>query len=139
MDHDLGFEADLAEGTMREVEAGGRKLLLARSGGRCHAVSSACPHAGAPLHEGVLRDGVVICPWHKAAFQLTTGRRLEPPAVDDLQSFPVRIAAGRIVVSVDEPAGIVHRVQAAEAPAAVSARPMLPARLAGSVKATSVT
>lgn len=102
MEHDVGFEADLAEGTMREVEAGGRKLLLARSGGRCHAVSSTCPHAGAPLHEGVLRDGVVTCPWHKAAFQLTTGRRLEPPAVDDLQSFPVRIAAGRILVSVDD-------------------------------------
>lgn len=100
MDHDAGAAADLAEGTMREVEAGGRKLLLARVGGRCHAVGATCPHAGAPLHEGVLHDGVVTCPWHKAAFQVATGRRVEPPAVDDLPSFPVRVVDGRIVVSV---------------------------------------
>ena len=102
MDHDVGAETGLAENAMREVEAGGRKLLLARSGGRCHAVGSTCPHAGAPLHEGVLRDGVVTCPWHKAAFELATGRRVEPPAVDDLPSYPVRIADGRLVVSMPD-------------------------------------
>ena len=102
MDHDAGFDADLIEGAMREIEFGGRKLLLARSGGRCHAVGATCPHAGAPLHEGVLRDGVVTCPWHKAAFQVATGRRVEPPAVDDLPSFPVRVTDRRIIVSVDD-------------------------------------
>lgn len=68
VDHVVGFEADLGENAMRVVEADGHKLLLAKSGGRCHAVGSTCPHAGAPLHEGVLHDGVVTCPWHKAAF-----------------------------------------------------------------------
>jgi NADPH-dependent 2,4-dienoyl-CoA reductase/sulfur reductase-like enzyme/nitrite reductase/ring-hydroxylating ferredoxin subunit len=106
MDYDTGSETDLADGAMRAVEVGGRKLLLTRLGGRCHAVGATCPHAGAPLHEGVLRDDVVICPWHKAAFQVTTGRRVEPPAVDDLPSFPARVVDGRIVVSVDDEPGI---------------------------------
>ena len=95
---------DLPEGAMREVELGGRKVLLTRVDGACHAVGATCPHAGGPLAEGVLHGGVVVCPWHKAAFRVTTGELVEPPAVDDLPVFPVRIADGQVLVTVgDEP------------------------------------
>lgn len=94
----------LAEGAMREVELGGRKVLLARVDGVCHAVGATCPHAGGPLAKGVLQEGVVVCPWHKAAFRVATGERVEPPAVDDLPVFPVRIVNGQVLVTVgDEP------------------------------------
>lgn len=98
MGHDAGA-ADLAEGAMRAVEVGGEKVLLARSGGRCHAVGARCTHAGGPLAEGVLHEGVVLCPWHKAAFRLEDGRRVEPPAVDDLPRYDVREVDGRYVVT----------------------------------------
>lgn len=103
MDLDVCAIDDLAEGAMRTVEIGGEKILLARAGGRFHAVAATCPHAGAPLADGVLMDGTVICPWHKAAFCVATGKRQEPPAVDDLARFPVRVADGRVLVSIDEP------------------------------------
>lgn len=104
MDHDICADDAVAEGAMRAFEAAGHKILLARVGGRCHAVGATCPHAGAPLSEGVLREGVVTCPWHKAAFRVATGERVEPPAVDDLPHFPVRVMNGRIVATVaDQP------------------------------------
>jgi len=102
MEHDVFADADLAEGGMRAVEAGGLKILIARVDGVCHAVAATCPHAGGPLDEGVLHKGVVICPWHKAAFRVATGERAEPPAVDDLRRFPVRVAEGRVRVVVDD-------------------------------------
>ena len=43
MEIDVGDAAGLAEGTMRAVERDGAKVLLARSGGRCHAVGATCP------------------------------------------------------------------------------------------------
>ena len=92
---------ELADGAMRAVEIDGRPVLLARVAGRCHAVGGTCPHAGASLAEGVLRGGVVICPWHKAAFDVATGFRLEPPAVDDLPRFAVREADGEVLVALD--------------------------------------
>lgn len=98
MEHDAGA-ADLAEGAMREVEIDGVTVLLARSGGRCHAVGARCPHAGGPLAKGVLDHGAVICPWHKAAFRLDDGRCLEPPAIDDLPRYTVREAEGRLLVT----------------------------------------
>ncbi len=97
---DVGAEADLAEGGMRGVEEAGEKILLARIGGRCHAVGGTCPHAGAPLSEGVLHGEVVTCPWHKAAFNVTTGRRVEPPAMDDLPRYETSVVGGRVLVEV---------------------------------------
>ena len=105
---DVGNGAGLAEGTMRVVERNGAKVLLARSGGRCHAVGATCPHAGGPLNEGVLHDSSVLCPWHKAAFRLDTGRCVAPPAVDDLPRFGLRVDAGRLLLGPDNPAASVQ-------------------------------
>ena len=103
MEHEVhGFE-QLREGSLRQVECDGNKVLLARVGGRCHAVGTTCPHAGGPLAEGVLHGEVVVCPWHKAAFRVTDGRRVEPPALDDLPAFSAREEGGRLFVG-DAPA-----------------------------------
>jgi NADPH-dependent 2,4-dienoyl-CoA reductase/sulfur reductase-like enzyme/nitrite reductase/ring-hydroxylating ferredoxin subunit len=100
MEHDLFAVSELAEGAHRSVEIAGQKILVARVGSQCHVVGAICPHAGAPLGEGVLRDGVIICPWHKAAFRVATGEHVEPPAVDDLQHYPVTIVDGRVRVTI---------------------------------------
>ena len=98
MEIDVGDAAGLAEGAMRVVERDGAKVLMVRSGGRCHAIGATCPHAGGPLNEGVLHDGAVLCPWHKAAFRLDTGRCAAPPAVDDLPRYGLRVDAGRLLL-----------------------------------------
>src|SRR5204863_9401585 len=67
---DVAADADLADGSMRAVEAGGAAVLLARSDGAVHALSARCCHRGGPLHEGELRDGCVVCPWHGSTFRL---------------------------------------------------------------------
>ena len=98
--HDVAALADLADGGMLAVEAGDEKILLTRAGATVHAVGASCPHAGAPLEQGVRNGERIVCPWHKATFCLRTGALLEPPAVDNLPRYDVRIEAGRIVVTV---------------------------------------
>ena len=102
MEHEVCAAGDLADNEMRTVDLAGRKVLLARTAGRYDAVAATCPHAGGPLDEGALCDGVVICPWHKAAFDLATGACVEPPAVDDLVRFPVRVSDGRVLITLPE-------------------------------------
>jgi NADPH-dependent 2,4-dienoyl-CoA reductase/sulfur reductase-like enzyme/nitrite reductase/ring-hydroxylating ferredoxin subunit len=99
-EHDVAGSADLPDGTMEAVTAGETTVLLARIQGTVHAVGGRCPHAGGPLAEGVLCGERVICPWHKAAFSVVSGARLDPPAVDPLPHFAVREANGRIFVTV---------------------------------------
>jgi NADPH-dependent 2,4-dienoyl-CoA reductase/sulfur reductase-like enzyme/nitrite reductase/ring-hydroxylating ferredoxin subunit len=98
---DVAAIASIADGAMLGVEAGETKLLLLRSGGTVSAVSGSCPHAGAPLAEGLRCGERIICPWHKASFDLRSGALVEPPAVDPLPAFPVRIENGRVLVSLE--------------------------------------
>jgi NADPH-dependent 2,4-dienoyl-CoA reductase/sulfur reductase-like enzyme/nitrite reductase/ring-hydroxylating ferredoxin subunit len=96
---DVAAVAAITDGGMLGVDAGETKLLLLRSGATVSAVGGTCPHAGAPLVEGVRCGERIICPWHKASFDLRSGALVEPPAVDPLPSFPVRIESGRVLVS----------------------------------------
>ena len=95
--------ADLQPGSMRQVTAAGVEILVARVGDTVCATSAKCSHYGGPLAEGVLHGCRVVCPWHHAVFDVTTGRQLEPPGCGDLQSFPVRVEGGEVWVAVDAP------------------------------------
>ena len=78
-------------------------MLLIRSGGKLHAVAATCPHYSMPLVEGVLTGTTLRCSYHQSAFDVTDGRRLDPPALDCLAKYPVREENGRIIVQA--PAG----------------------------------
>ena len=94
----------LPPGSMREVEVqGDKKSCWSRQDDKVTAIGAECPHAGGPLAEGVLAEGKVYCPWHKAAFCTRTGAVLDPPAVDDLPAYDIEIRNGDIVLRSAEP------------------------------------
>jgi NADPH-dependent 2,4-dienoyl-CoA reductase/sulfur reductase-like enzyme/nitrite reductase/ring-hydroxylating ferredoxin subunit len=105
----LANTSDLSDGEMKEVSANGTRILLARVEGEFHAVGAACPHYGAPLAEGALCGTRVVCPWHHACFDVTTGGLEEPPALDSLPHYEVRVEDGRVLARVpDEAVDRVH-------------------------------
>ena len=59
---------------IRRVRVGTKFICLVRHNGRLHATSIKCPHAGADLSGGWCEDGHLICPYHRHAFNLETGR-----------------------------------------------------------------
>src|SRR5690606_11394147 len=65
---------------------------------RSLAFEARCTHYGAPLVEGALVDGKVICPWHHACFDARSGNLMEPPAFDSLPNYPLRIDGDDIYV-----------------------------------------
>jgi NADPH-dependent 2,4-dienoyl-CoA reductase/sulfur reductase-like enzyme/nitrite reductase/ring-hydroxylating ferredoxin subunit len=98
-DHDVASLEELDPAGLREVDVAGEKILLLRDGETVFAVGGRCPHAGAPLAQGVRHGTRIICPWHKASFCGRTGKMLEPPALDDLPRYPTRVRGGRIIVT----------------------------------------
>lgn len=70
---EVGKKGELAEGTMKEVTAQGREILLARVGDKYYAADNRCPHMGAKLSEGKLEGVVVTCPRHGSRFDLSDG------------------------------------------------------------------
>lgn len=76
------------------------EMILLRDGDHVSAFQAKCPHAGAPLNEGAVCDGKLICPWHKASFDSRSGRLNDPLALSDLQRYAVRILNGHVEVDV---------------------------------------
>jgi 3-phenylpropionate/trans-cinnamate dioxygenase ferredoxin component len=98
--HRVTTLADLPPGTGKAFEVAGRRLALFNVGGRVLAIDDTCPHAGASLAEGSVEGTVVTCPWHEAGFDLTCGKVLGPPAVEDVGSYPVTVAGDSVEVEV---------------------------------------
>lgn len=96
----IGKHDDLVNGGMKKLDVEGNEILLCRHDDKFFALGSACPHYGAPLDEGVLHDGNLICPWHHAAFDVETGALLEPPSKDCLTKFDLEIREGEIIIRV---------------------------------------
>ncbi|UBM27599.1 FAD-dependent oxidoreductase [Pseudomonas sp. p1(2021b)] len=80
------------------AQAGNEEIILIRQGDQVHAYQGNCPHAGAPLEEGAVCGGLLVCPWHKAAFAVDEGAVCEPPALSDLRRYPVQVKDGELWV-----------------------------------------
>ena len=101
-EHKVGSVSDLSPGQMKNVEVGETSLLISNVEGEVYAVSGKCTHYGAPLSDGALSGTQVICPWHHACFDVTTGDHLEPPGLNALQHFEVRVEGDDIFVTLPD-------------------------------------
>jgi len=91
---------DVAPGKGKQVVVNGHAIALFNVNGNYHAIEDTCCHRGAPLWEGDLEGTVVICPWHGARFDLTTGAHLCPPAPRGQAAYKVQVAGNEILIDV---------------------------------------
>ncbi len=90
--------ADIPNGRTKGVMVGGRTVLLYRSASRVHALEASCTHAGGPLQDGEVDDGVVTCPWHGSRFRLSDGACLRGPATFPQLRLESRVREGAVQV-----------------------------------------
>ncbi len=93
---------DLQDGEMKQVCVGQTDVLLARVQGKFYATGAYCNHQKAPLCDGVLSGDRVVCPWHNACYSVLTGDQQEPPGLDSLPAFGVRVESDQVIVSLPE-------------------------------------
>jgi naphthalene 1,2-dioxygenase system ferredoxin subunit len=93
--------SDLAEGEVIGVEVAGHSIALYDADGNLFATENICTHAYACLSDGWLDGEVIECPLHAARFDIRSGKVLDPPATEDLETYPVRIVDGEIQVRLD--------------------------------------
>ena len=120
--HRVAAVHDLADGEMKQVTVGDTDVLLSRIDGTYYACGAHCTHYGAPLADGVLHDGCVVCPWHHARFDVRTGALADPPALDSLPHYVVRVEGDGVFVDVPDeaegtPEGAAYRESGGTPPA----------------------
>jgi len=92
--------SEIESGTGKMVEVEGKEIAIFNDEGEFYAIDNECPHIGAPLCEGELEDGKVVCPWHGSEFDLKSGEALSPPADEDVSCYKLEIEGDVIKIEV---------------------------------------
>jgi nitrite reductase/ring-hydroxylating ferredoxin subunit len=94
--------ASLHTGKPQRVEVDGVGLVLCQNAdGQLAAVGEFCPHLAAPMADGWIERGRIVCPWHGSRFAVETGEVLRGPAPAPLPCYQTRVVDGIIEVRGD--------------------------------------
>ena|SRR5437868_10165528 len=93
--------SDLPPGKAAAFDIEGLRIAVFNVAGNYYAIDDTCPHSGGPLCEGEVAELKVTCPWHGAAFDLTSGSVLCAPAFEDVRSYKVVLEGNDLKVEVD--------------------------------------
>jgi len=97
----VGSVYEIERGTARVVQAGQKRIALCNVDGECYAIDDVCTHDGGPLGEGTLVGDRIECPRHGALFDVKTGRAVTLPAIEPVESYPVRVVDGTVEVEIE--------------------------------------
>ena len=92
---------DLPEGRPVRINAGNRAFVLRRTGDSVEVWPGVCPHEGAELAAGDLRDKSITCPWHGLKFPARLLSPADPGAT--VCGARLELGAGRITVAPTPP------------------------------------
>jgi 3-phenylpropionate/trans-cinnamate dioxygenase ferredoxin subunit len=112
--------SEIAPGSKKIVEAGGRSIGVFNLNGQFYALRNVCPHQGAQLCKGLVkplvvssgpgsfeyeREGEIVrCPWHQWEFDIKTGCMIVDPAMRTktyevtVETFGVTVEEGQVIV-----------------------------------------
>merc|ERR1719326_2092744 len=109
--------SDLKPSSLKPVFGAGQDILIATSSnGKVFAAANVCPHIGTPLDRGTVENNAIVCPLHRPAFDLRTGKLVgtwcpAPPLIGpltgklksprELQVFQARQQGGKVQVLLD--------------------------------------
>jgi 3-phenylpropionate/trans-cinnamate dioxygenase ferredoxin subunit len=87
-------------GSSKIVRHGSLFVGVYNCGGELYAIEDRCSHDDGPLCEGDWDEDLcrVVCPRHGSMFELSTGRPVTLPATEPVETYPVRVADGTIVL-----------------------------------------
>ncbi|BEP52277.1 non-heme iron oxygenase ferredoxin subunit [Variovorax paradoxus] len=83
------------------MQVGGRDIALYNVDGQIYATDNVCTHGHARLCEGFLEGHEIECPLHQGKFDVRNGKPICAPVTEAIRSYPVRIEAGRVFLSLD--------------------------------------
>ena len=93
------LSADSLNGKPVRVEVDGVGLVVCRTGpDEVAAFGALCPHLAAPMADGWVDRGRLVCPWHGSWFSADSGEVLRGPSAAPLPCYEARLVDGTVEV-----------------------------------------
>ena len=92
---------ELEEGDVKTVLAGRNVVVLTLHEGRFGALDNRCPHENAPLGEGYIDRGWLICPLHNYEFDPHDGHP-SPTYEEGPPAYPVEVRDDGVYVGIED-------------------------------------
>lgn len=89
---------ELDDGERMLFDIGVQSVVLFRIADSYFAIDNTCSHDHGPVASGEIDGHEIECPRHGARFDLSSGKALTLPAVEDIASYPVRIEGDQILI-----------------------------------------
>ena len=94
----VGTLEECPPGSLRPVMLGPDPVVLANVDGTIYAVRDRCSHENLPLCDGELEGSTLVCSYHGARFDVTSGAPQGLPAVKPVKSYAVEVREDGIYI-----------------------------------------
>lgn len=88
--------SDIPTNETRKYDLNELEITIANVEGVFYAFEDRCPHMNAPLHQGKIEGNEIVCPFHKARFDVTSGKKTKEPKIP----IPKAIKIGSLMANV---------------------------------------
>ena len=96
----IARSTDIKEGRTRAFVLNGKKIVVLRHKNTLYALRNVCPHQGAPLSDGAVHNGQIICLYHGWRFRLADGAFSGNPNLK-IPTYPVFEKDGSVYLEID--------------------------------------
>ena len=93
---------EIPVGRMKGFEIADEKIVVAHTEKGFFALIDECTHDSAPISDGRIRNGELLCKRHGARFDPETGEVLAPPAIVPLDTLELKIEGEDIFVLLED-------------------------------------
>ncbi|MGZ3945337.1 MAG: Rieske (2Fe-2S) protein [Mucilaginibacter sp.] len=90
---------DLDQPFIKRVKAGNKNICLVGYERKVFALAARCPHAGGDLSQGWCKNQQLVCPVHRYAYDLQTGKG-SPGQNDFVTTYPVEIRDNAVYIGI---------------------------------------
>lgn len=92
---------DVDEEDVIRFDHAGRTFAIYRSPDDAYfATDGLCTHEKVHLADGLVMDDVIECPKHNGRFNYKSGQAKGAPVCVDLQTYPVKVEDGRVLIDI---------------------------------------
>lgn len=102
--------SDVAKAAMKGFIVKEKQILVANIDGQFFAVDALCPHMNGYLPSGKLENGEVVCPVHRARYDVKTGKLVKNVdmlvkmatghSAKDLKTYPVKVEGADVLIDI---------------------------------------